>query len=247
MIRREQPWGNAYPTDTVEAGPLSSARLILVPIMASTKQKNAVCFGVKLIPIEMIVRDGWLDTEMRAQINKKKVGQYAEEMREGSDFPMPVVYCRVNGEEYWVGDGFHRILAYLRLKKKEIKVELRNGMKFDALLWNIQANREQRGIPYTIGDKTKCIVTLLRSEESKQWSQRRIAIEVGCSTTMVRKVVQKFLIERPEKVSGSDGREWKPYYPERVLSNEVEPCPYCGGTGVHKKQPDLAEETSGVG
>src|SRR5260370_40742781 len=102
------------------------------------------------LPLAVLIRSGWRVTEMRVRIHPGKVQQYADEKREGASFPLPVVFEQKG--IYWIGDGFHRLLADQLNHKKQVVIELRQGTKTDAILWNIQANKEQRGLPLLRGD-----------------------------------------------------------------------------------------------
>ncbi len=59
------------------------------------------------IPIKSIRRDG--GTQPRVAINQTTVEEYASDMREGASFP-PVLLFN-DGTDYWLADGFHRVLA----------------------------------------------------------------------------------------------------------------------------------------
>jgi hypothetical protein len=200
--------------------------------------------GKQSVSIKALMRRNWLDTEMRVRVNEAKAQQYAEEMAEGMNFPLPVVFIDTKDELLRVGDGFHRILAHFRNRKKEIEVELRRGGRRDAILWNIEANREQRGLPFVTGDKRKCIITLLRDAECKKWSGPMIAETVGCHPSYV--VTVRSMLEsetawkRPEITIGVDGYPRPSRLPssvDREPERPIQPknpmieCPRCKGTG----------------
>lgn len=87
----------------------------------------AVTLGKQSVSLKVLIRRNWLDTEMRVRINEHKVHQYAEEMKYGDVFPEPIVFFDTRYERYYVGDGFHRILACRHNKKKSVEVELRKA------------------------------------------------------------------------------------------------------------------------
>lgn len=172
--------------------------------------------GLQTIPISFLVRRKWLDTEMRCKINESKVVQYAAEMADGANFPPPIVF--VDHEElYRVGDGFHRVLAHQWNDKNEIEVMLKKGNRRDAFLYGIQANRKQLGLPFTQGDLGKCILTMMRDDETSKWPQTKIAEYIGCSQGYVSQVVKKFAIELPEVVIDRRG---KAHSRPKVTKNE---------------------------
>lgn len=157
------------------------------------------------IPVRDLIRRNWLDTEMRCRINESKVAQYAAEMKDGACFPPPVVFVD-HDELYRVGDGFHRILAHRLNKKATIEVDLRKGGRREAFLHGITVNRKQLGMPFNQGDKERCILTLLKDEETQKWPQAKIAETVGCAQGYVSQVVKKFSLERPAVVFDSRGK-----------------------------------------
>jgi hypothetical protein len=163
--------------------------------------------GEQDVSIKSLVRRGWLDTEMRCFINEAKVEQYAQEIEDGAAFPLPVVFIDPADELLRVGDGFHRILAHKRNGQKTITVDIKRGTRRDAFLHGIEVNREQRGLPFTRGDKEKCILTLLQDEETRKWNQTKIAQTVGSSIAYVSQVVTKFksVVERPDQIIDRNG------------------------------------------
>ena len=163
-------------------------------------------YGKQDVSIGSLVRRNWLRTEMRVKINEAKVEQYAREMREGAVFPCPIAFVDPKTELFLVGDGFHRILACKENKAKAVEVELKRGRYLDAVVHNIEANRSQRGLPFSQGDLQKCIATLLTDPESSKWTQTKIADTVGCSIAYTSQVVKKLAIERPSEVIDKNGR-----------------------------------------
>ncbi|HEV3118483.1 MAG TPA: hypothetical protein VGY58_15645 [Gemmataceae bacterium] len=187
-----------------------------------------------------LIRRNWLDTEMRTEINWGKVEQYAQEMRDGAGFPPPVVFIDPADELVRVGDGFHRILACKRNGQKAVLVDLRRGSRRDAFLHGIEVNRLQKGLPFSFGDLEKCILTLLKDEETSKWTQTKIADTIGCSYSYTSQTVKKFrdVIERPDTVVDRNGvvkRRWTKQEPDEEPDNRQAPatipCPHCDGTG----------------
>jgi hypothetical protein len=155
-------------------------------------------YGKTTVSVSSLIRRNWLTTEMRERINDGKVLQYASEIKDGANFPCPDVFVDPKTEQYLVGDGFHRILAHKENRSKTIEVELRRGRYLDAVLFNIEANRKHRGLPFTQGDLGKCIETLLRDKESSKWTQTKIAETVGCSIAYTSQVVKNLASCGPE-------------------------------------------------
>ena len=51
------------------------------------------------------------DIQPRVEINLETVNEYAEEMRQGADFPPVVAFRDDHRGFYWLADGFHRLEA----------------------------------------------------------------------------------------------------------------------------------------
>jgi hypothetical protein len=186
--------------------------------------------GKQTCPIKAIIRRGWLQTEMRVRINETKVAQYALEIREGARFPTPVVFVDPSDELFRVGDGFHRILACKENKAKEVEIDLRRGTFTDAFLWNISANKEQKGLPFSLGDKEKCITTLLNDPVTAAWSGSKIADTVGASNGYVSQVISAFKEaggQRPQRTVDKQGIHRRAYLdrsPEEVAKRRETAC-----------------------
>jgi hypothetical protein len=86
----------------------------------------------------------------------------------------PPVMLFTDGQDYWLGDGFHRVLAARKAGLSEIAAEVRQGTQRDAVLFAISANAEH-GLRRTSADKRKAVALLLGDAEWSQWSDREIA------------------------------------------------------------------------
>jgi ParB-like chromosome segregation protein Spo0J len=76
--------------------------------------------------------------------------------------------------DYWIGDGFHRVLAARRAGLTEFPADVRPGSRRDALLHSISSN-DAHGLPRTNADKRRAVGLLLSDPEWGQWSDREIA------------------------------------------------------------------------
>ena len=117
---------------------------------------------------------------MRVEIDEETVATYAESMQDGAKFPPIIVFC--DGTEYFVGDGFHRIMAAARNKFKDIEADIRKGTRQDALWFALGANKTN-GKRLERGDVRKAVEVALREWPNK--SQQEIAEQVGCSQRFV--------------------------------------------------------------
>lgn len=160
-----------------------------------------VKFGLQSLSVAMLMEERHRDTQLRVKINSARLQQYAEEMKEGCEFPPPVVFFDTKEQCYFIGDGFHRIGAYELNGKKSVVCEVRRGTKLDAILLCLEINfHQQRGLNVTYGDKTKAVTVLLEDPVAGQWSKARIAKEVGCTAQTVDYVIKSRNVERPETV-----------------------------------------------
>ena len=115
--------------------------------------------------------------QTRTKVNAAVVQQYAAAMAEqvaegGSRFPPVVLFT--DGTDFWLGDGFHRVLAARKAGLSEISAEVRPGTQRDALLFGIGAN-STHGLPRNTADKRRAVQLLLADPEWSQWSDREIA------------------------------------------------------------------------
>ena len=121
-------------------------------------------------------------TQARERLDRDVIAEYASAMEEGAVFP-PVVLFR-DGEQHWIGDGYHRIAAAQRVGFTSIRAEVREGDQRDARLYAASAN-QTHGLRRTNADKRLAVLILLQDEEWGQWSDRAIARHCGVSPTFV--------------------------------------------------------------
>ena len=115
-------------------------------------------------------------SQSREKIRTHVVNAYATAMTEqlsegGLRFPPVVLFGE--SEPYYIGDGFHRILAARKAGLMELQAEVRPGSERDALLFAVSCNAEH-GLPRTSADKRKAVLLLLVDPEWAQWSDREI-------------------------------------------------------------------------
>jgi hypothetical protein len=171
---------------------------------------------MKRIRLDQIVHDA--GTQARASISEETVSDYAERMQAGDTFPAVVLFH--DGNHYYTGDGFHRILASQRIGCVDIDAEVRKGTQKDALWYALGANKIN-GHRMTGEDKRHAILLALTTWPEK--SQNMIAEQIGCS----RKYVQDIHAEvattshLPDRVVGRDGKT----YPAQRAKPESVPAP----------------------
>lgn len=146
-------------------------------------------------------------TQTRAKINEDAVTEYAEAMENGAEFPPVTVFH--DGTDYWMADGFHRIMAASRNGFVDIEAEVRKGTKRDALIYALGANTAN-GLRRTNDDKRRCVEIALK--EFPDWSDRRIAEACGISNSTVGIIRNEFRCANrtPDRQlrTGKDGKQY---------------------------------------
>lgn len=125
---------------------------------------------VTRLPVALIRRDG--GTQIRAQISMDHAREYAEAMATGAVFPP--IDVRYDGQDHWVSDGFHRLMAADLAGAQEIDATVRPGTRRDAILDAVGANAAH-GYRRTNADKRQAVMTLLNDPEWSTKSDREIA------------------------------------------------------------------------
>jgi hypothetical protein len=106
---------------------------------------------LRRIPVAAITVDPSVQQRV-AGTSQEVVDEYARAMRDGDAFPQPIVFTR-DGVTYYLGDGFHRVEAYLLAHPdvQEIECEVHLGDHDDALEYACGANAFH-GLPRNILD-----------------------------------------------------------------------------------------------
>jgi hypothetical protein len=129
-------------------------------------------------------------------MNQETVNDYAEQMIEErwqwEREPLPVLFW--DGENFFPGDGHHRITAAGQAAIESLFAEIREGTLRDAIFYSCQANRFH-GLQRTREDKRNQVTTLLKDEEWQGMSNRAIAEHCGVSAPFVGNI-RKELVEQ---------------------------------------------------
>jgi len=133
------------------------------------------------LPLKKIRLDG--GTQTRARIREDVIEEYAEDMASGAPFPPLVVFH--DGRDYWLGDGFHRWGAAMKLQLAAIECEVRQGALADAQWYSFSANKAN-GMRRTNDDKVRAVKAALRHSKGQR-PDREIARHVGVTQPMVGK------------------------------------------------------------
>ena len=156
----------------------------------------------------MLVDSLRLDSSIqpRMKIDPAIVREYAAAMSEGTQFPPVIVFH--DGDNYWVADGFHRIMAAKEAGLTHIDAEVRVGTPRDAVLYAVGTN-SAHGIRRSNADKRRAVEMLLSDEEWRQLSNIEIARRCVVSHTFVNSVREELSrngTESPAKRKCADGR-----------------------------------------
>lgn len=124
-------------------------------------------------------------TQPRAQLSSEVINDYAEQMRLGAKFPPIVVFY--DGKDYWLADGFHRVVAAKKARLGEpIEAEVMQGTQSDAQWYSYGVNKTH-GLRRTNEDKARAVKRALCHPQGAKRSDREIAWHVGVSAPMVGK------------------------------------------------------------
>ncbi len=136
--------------------------------------------NIQKIDIRKIRLDG--ETQSRVSINEAVVAEYAEAISEGQDKKFPPVEVYHDGSDYWLADGFHRVLAFGKAGKSTIAAIVHKGTRSEAQWAGLAANK-LHGLRRTNPDKKKAVELALKTHP--ELSNPALAEHVGVSHTMV--------------------------------------------------------------
>ena len=190
------------------------------------------------LAIELLRIDG--DTQSRVKINEDTVEDYATLIEQnGKEWPFPPLDVFHDGSDYFVADGFHRLLAGLKAKRGSVPCNVHKGTARDARIFGMTAN-DQHGLRMTRADKRACVEWLL--DNGGTMTQKAIAEAAGVGVRLVKMVIAD---RNPVSIAGKasppkrDGKgQNAPSTPNRGGSEadtapdgqDLGKCPVCAGT-----------------
>jgi hypothetical protein len=147
-----------------------------------------------MVPLARIPTDQ--GAQMRVKVRAGVVADYAAAMKVqigegGLRFPAVVLFS--DGQEQWLADGFHRVLAARKVGLTEISAEVRPGTQRDAVLFGIWINGVH-GLQWTRADKRKAVGVLLADPEWSQWNDREIARRCHVGNSMVSRMRRRLSV-----------------------------------------------------
>jgi len=176
----------------------------------------------KVMNIGALVMDERLQS--RTEINEETVSEYADAITAGSDFPPVLVYF--DGINYYLTDGYHRLLAHKRAEKVSILCNVVQGTLRDAIFHSTGVNTDH-GMRRTHADKRKAVMTLLDDFEWEGMGNGQIAKHCHVSPSFVSEL---------RKGVGKDTGETVKYKTPSGKMMEKKKAP-----GRAPKEPELKE------
>jgi hypothetical protein len=135
---------------------------------------------VKSISVDLLDRDP--DIQPRATLNREKITEFSDHMKEGVVFP-PIDVFLIEGR-YLIVDGYHRDMAARGAGIQEIRCRIHIGTRRDAILLSSGTNW-QHGIDRTTRDKRRAVERLINDPEWSKWSSREISRHCHVSVSFV--------------------------------------------------------------
>ncbi len=145
-------------------------------------------------------------TQVRTGINEDTVQAYHDAMIEGAIFPPVVVFH--DGSDYVMADGFHRLMATVRVDYTEIDAVIHQGTAQDAL-WHALGANKTNGQRMSKGDVRNAVIRALKAFPDR--TQKAIAEQVGCAQSYVASIKAGVNItsdiETPETITNARGQQ----------------------------------------
>lgn len=161
--------------------------------------------------------------QMRKQLNKDVVDEYAKAMLDGDKFPAIIVFN--DGENNYVAEGFTRCAAAKQSGLEIIDADVRMGTWDDAFDYAFTKANHNNGQRYTPEDKRFAIAKALEFERYSKKSDREISRIYHVSNTFVSKI-RKAEGKQPDTIAvNRGGIEYEIKNPKKEVINEPVPAP----------------------
>ncbi len=123
--------------------------------------------------------------QLRADLDRLKIDEYAELLQDGRVLPPSTVFH--SDDRYLLVDGFQRTAAHIRVGLTEVTVEVKPGGFREALLFACGANANH-GLDRSPADKRNAVRTMLADPEWSKLNNNKIAEACQVSHVFVSKM-----------------------------------------------------------
>jgi len=228
----------AEQTATIDAEQAAGQENAVAPVETTKRARRPRVKGAEgatvteQVPVGDIVLDS--DVQPREHISSQTIGEYADAMSEGKDFPAIVVYKNPESGALVAADGWHRVSAARQAGLETIKAEIRPGTKRDAILYSVSANATH-GLRRTDADKRRAVMRLLNDDEWSKWSASVIAEAAGVSQPFVSGLRRQLeeATGTKQTVQTSDGRQMNTTRIGRQTRQPSAPAPEAPAANGH--------------
>lgn len=145
--------------------------------------------------------------QSREELNQQVIDEYAQNMRDGAEFPPIKVYQE--GDIYWLYGGFHRVQAARNAGWTEIQAEVMPGTLEDAK-WLSYSENQNHGLRRSNSDKRKAIQAALKHPQGADKSDRQLGKHCGVDHKTVGRWREELEltgeIPQSDHRTGADGR-----------------------------------------
>lgn len=152
----------------------------------------------RLVKLHYIEKD--MALQIRCQNDVDQIDNLCAAIEEGHDIPPVDLFWDETAKRYFIGDGWHRILAYEQRGWEDIPAIVHQGGRPAALKHALGANASH-GLRRTNKDKRRAIE--IATSEFPRLSN--VAIAELCKVT--DKTVARYRPQTEEKLLGKDGKE----------------------------------------
>ena len=143
-------------------------------------------------------------TQSRIKIDEDVVQDYVALITESKEWPFPPLDVFHDGTDYFVADGFHRLLGARRTKRGSIPCHIHEGTARDARIFGMTAN-DKHGLRMTRADKRACVEWLL--DNGGKLTQKEIAEKAGVTVRTVQTIVAERKPKTPPQSPATSGGE----------------------------------------
>lgn len=148
------------------------------------------------LSIDLIRLDG--GSQARIKSSEETIESYAELIDASNGvWPLGPVDVFHDGSDYFLGDGFHRTLAALRLNRASMPCRIHKGTAKDAKIFGMTAN-DKHGLRMSQADKRACVEWLI--DNGGKLTQAAIAEKAGVTDRTVKRIVAE---RKPQAEKGT--------------------------------------------